>query len=88
MNKQFQNIEMMDGLFSHAQTWITKDNKTAYLRYKMTPMFAELENWLTMQITSIVNHTFSGSMAPIGQKLWQLNEVSNRNSNTNAAQEN
>ena len=47
-NKQLNNIEMMDQLFSHAQTWITKDDKKAYLRYKMTPLFAELENWMTL----------------------------------------
>ena len=65
----------MDVIFSHSQTWMQRDNKGGFIRFKMTPAYFELEIQLTAWMLTMPNVRMEGQPAPRGPRMISLNET-------------
>jgi hypothetical protein len=65
----------MDVIFSHSQTWMQRDNKAGFIRFKMTPGYHELEVQLTAWMLTMPNVRMEGQPAPRGPRMISLNET-------------
>jgi hypothetical protein len=72
----------MDVIFSHSQTWMQRDNKGGFIRFKMTPAYYELEVQLTAWMLTMPNVRMEGQPAPRGPRMISLNETMDK-ANTN-----
>mgnify|MGYP000591741804 CR=1 FL=1 len=65
----------MDMIFSHSQTWMQRDNKAGFIRFKMTPWYHDLEVQLLTWMLKMPNVRMEGQPAPRGPRMISLNEV-------------
>ncbi len=77
------NVHAMSSVFSHSQTWITKDGKSAFIKYKFHPWFQQIEIWLTRQLIAGPDYELVGQPAPMGPRMRAANEALGIHTNTN-----
>jgi hypothetical protein len=65
----------MDVVFSHSQTWMQRDNKAGFIRFRMTPWYHDLEVQLLTWILTMPNVKMEGQPAPRGPRMISLNEA-------------
>jgi hypothetical protein len=70
-----QSPHDMDVVFSHSQTWMQRDAKGGFIRFKMTPSYHELEVQLTNWLLTMPNVRMEGQPAPRGPRMIALNET-------------
>ncbi len=80
------NVHAMSSVFSHSQTWITKDGKSAFMKYKFHPWFRDIEDWITRQLISAPDYELIAQPAPMGPRMRAANEALGINTNTKAAE--
>jgi hypothetical protein len=73
--KKANNVHFMDQVFSHSQTWITKDKKNAYLRFKMQPWYSNLEIQFIEFLKAGGPATIKGQAAPRGVRVIEVEEL-------------
>jgi hypothetical protein len=70
-----QSPHDMDVVFSHSQTWMQRDAKGGFIRFKMTPAYHELEVQLINLLLTMPNVRMEGQPAPRGPRMVALNET-------------
>ena len=65
----------MDQVFTHSQTWVGKDKKLAFIRFKMHPWFKELEEAFVQFLKRGGQAIIKGQSAPRGYKVVELGEI-------------
>jgi hypothetical protein len=65
----------MDVVFSHSQTWMQRDNKAGFIRFRMTPWYHDLEVQLLTWMLTMPNVKMEGQPAPRGPRMISLNEA-------------
>jgi hypothetical protein len=70
-----QSPHDMDVVFSHSQTWMQRDAKGGFIRFKMTPSYHELEVQLTNWLLTMPNVRMEGQPAPRGPRMIALSET-------------
>jgi hypothetical protein len=73
--KSAQDVHYMDQVFTHSQTWVGKDKKFAFIKFKMHPWYKELEEAFVQFLKKGGKAIIKGQSAPRGLKVIELEEL-------------
>jgi hypothetical protein len=65
----------MEVVFSHSQTWMQRDSKAGFIRFKMTPWYHDLEVQLIAWMPAMPNVRMEGQSAPREPRMISQSEV-------------
>ncbi len=65
-------VHYMSEVFSHLQTWATRDGELAYVRFQMQPWYRDLEVHLAELMMPMERSQLEGQPAPRGPRMNKL----------------